>query len=114
MWHYLTMNSQGPRLTMAIIAPILLTSVLAGPALASQTAPAATIEASLPTSATPSPSQSQDKPNVGDDTPKGFEFEKHENFLTDESGLIALGLAALIGVGTAVLVKRTRRKSSLY
>ena len=54
------------------------------------------------------------QPNVGDETPKGMEFGEKHNLLTDESGLIAIGLAALIGAGTAILVMRNRRKHAIY
>lgn len=116
------MNSRSTsqlRKTSSIIASLLLLSGLASPALASQTGPAVTPGST--TSSTPAPSaeasqngESEKKPNVGDDAPAGFNVEKQENFLTDESGLIALGLAVLVGAGTAFLVMRMRRKTSLY
>ncbi len=54
------------------------------------------------------------QPNVGDETPKGMEIGERHNLLTDESGLIAIGLAALIGATTAILVMRNRRKHAIY
>ena len=102
-----------------IIAVTLLALAGVAPAAASETtAPLATGVVGTPT-ASQSPGtgvagETQNRPNVGDEAPKGHEFGERNNLLTDESGLIAIGLATLIGAATTTLVMRNRRKHSIY
>jgi hypothetical protein len=130
MWHYLTMRS---RLVLIVVSTILgfgFSTILTfgvsttlgrggvAPAAASNTkAPHAAGTATTPP-ATQSPGTGEvgegSQPNVGDETPKGMEIDERHNLLTDESGLIAIGLAALIGATTAILVMRNRRKHAIY
>ena len=103
---------------LGIGAPAILAFGAVAPAAASNaTAPQAAGTATTPP-ATQSPGTGEvgegSQPNVGDETPKGMEIGERHNLLTDESGLIAIGLAALIGATTAILVLRNRRKHSIY
>jgi len=96
---------------------ILAFSAVAPAAASNTTAPQVAGTATTPP-ATQSPGTGEvgegSQPNVGDETPKGMEIGERHNLLTDESGLIAIGLAALIGATTAILVMRNRRKHSIY
>jgi hypothetical protein len=102
-----------------VVAITLLTFTGIAPAVASGTTPLTVTGVASTASATPNPGSGEvgdghRRPNVGDDAPGVHEFGERRNILTDEGGLIALGLAALIGAATAILVLRSRRKSSLY
>jgi hypothetical protein len=115
LWHYQSMSSRSAK----IVAIALMTLIGAGPAVATSTSTSLTTGISTSASSTPQPSSSGSgddtpRPNVGDDAPGGHDFGERRNILTDESGLIALGLAAVLGVATAILVVRNRRKNSLY
>jgi len=88
-----------------VTAAALLTFLVAPPALAS--------EASAPASASPS-GESHERPNVGDKPPHENGFGESRGVLNDEEGLLALGLAFVIGASTAIVVIRRRNKQSLY
>ena len=99
------------------VSTILAFGGVAPAAASNTTVPQAAGTATTPP-ATQSPGSGEvgegSQPNVGDETPKGMESGERHNLLTDESGLIAIGLAALIGAATAILVMRNRRKHSIY
>jgi hypothetical protein len=98
-----------------VIAIALVTLIGVGPAVASEISPLPVTQAASTTS--PGLGEVGDgkgRPNVGDDAPGVHETRDERNFLSDEDGFIALGLAALIGAATAILVLRSRRKTSLY
>lgn len=103
LWHYQSMSSRSAK----IVSIALMTLIGAGPALATGSSTSLTTGVSTSASSTP-------RPNVGDDAPGGHDFGERRNILTDESGLIALGLAVVLGAATAILVVRNRRKNSLY
>lgn len=118
IWHYLIMTTWRSRLAK-LVGLGLLSFALVAPASAVEINPPAYSGVANSGSNTPSPETSEvgetpQRPNVGDDAPGGHELGEERNVLTDETGLIALGLAALIGAATAILVMRARRKSSLY
>jgi hypothetical protein len=113
------------RLVLIVVSTILglgVTTFLGfsavAPAVASNTTAPQAAGTATTAPATQSPGTGEvgegSQPNVGDETPKGMEFGERHNLLTDESGLIAIGLAALIGATTAILVMRNRRKNSIY
>lgn len=113
------------RLVLIVVSTILgigastfLAFGAAAPASAANTTALRVAATATTPPASPSPGSGEvgegSQPNVGDETPKGMEFGERHNLLTDESGLIALGLAALIGAATAILVVRNRRKNSIY
>ncbi|OIQ74673.1 hypothetical protein GALL_436700 [mine drainage metagenome] len=106
-------------IALRVIAATALTLTGVAPAIASQTTPApatsaVNIAAGTPSPASNEPNETQNRPNVGDDSPRSHEFGETRNLLSDEAGLIALALAAVLGAAAAILVMRARRKSSLY
>lgn len=112
------MESWGSCLAKIIALP-LITFAFVAPAAAIETSPppktdVVSARPAASTSGTGQPVDTEKRPNVGDDAPWHSEFGEHRNLLTDESGLIALGLAGLVGAATAILVMRLRRKNSLY
>ncbi len=118
MWHYLSMGSWGSRLARIVALPLLAFAFVA-PAAAIETAPppktgVVSTTPAASTLGTGEHGNTEKRPNVGDDAPGHSEFGEHRNLLTDESGLIALGLAGLVGAATAILVMRSQRKNSLY
>jgi hypothetical protein len=87
------------------------------PTVAAQASPLAISAIANATSTTPTPGGAGDgqrRPNVGDDAPGGHKIGEQHNIFNDDGGLVALGLAVLIGAAMAILVMRSRRKSSLY
>ena len=107
----------GSRLVMIVASAILAFGAVAPATASNTTVPLGARTATTPP-ATQSPGSGEvgegNQPNVGDETPKGMEFGERHNLLTDESGLIAIGFAVLIGAATAILVMRNRRKHSIY
>lgn len=106
-------------IALRVIAATALTLTGVAPSVASQTTPAPASSAIHTAAGTPSPASNepndiQNRPNVGDDAPRSHEFGETRNLLSDEAGLIALALAAVLGAAAAILVMRARRKSSLY
>ncbi len=77
--------------------------------------PVAVMVASETSELVNAPSSGSEHPNVGDKAPhkEGKEgFDGTQGLPSDEEGLLALGLAAVIAASTAVVIRRRNRMSS--